>query len=139
MRIGIDARLFGPRTGGGGLGRYVEQLVKHSEQLDQKNEYVIFLRKENWKDYQPAALNFKKILAPWRWYTLAEQIKMPRLVREAKLDLIHYPHFNVPVFAKTPFVVTIHDLNLLEYPKAGITNLDPFRFSIKYLGYRFVL
>ncbi len=139
MRIGIDGRLFGPRVGGGGLGRYVEQLILHLEKLDQENEYVIFLGRENWDDYQPIRPNFKKILAPWRWYTLAEQIKMPGLVDQARLDLIHYPHFNVPIFSRTPFVVTIHDLNLLEYPKTGVTNLDPFRFWAKYLGYRLVL
>lgn len=139
MRIGIDARLYGPRVGGGGLGRYVEELVRSLEMLDRENEYIVFLRKENWDDYQPAAPNFRKVLAPWRWYTLAEQLHIPAVIREQKLDLIHYPHFNVPIFAKTPFVVTIHDLNLIEYPKVGITNLDPIRFWTKYLGYRFVL
>ncbi len=139
MKIGIDARLFGPRVGGGGLGRYVEQLVRHLEELDHENEFIVFLRRENWNEYTPTAANFKKVLAPWRWYTLAEQIRMPRLVAQQKLDIIHYPHFNVPIFARTPFVVTIHDLNLLEYPKARITNLDPVRFWTKYFGYRFVL
>lgn len=151
MRIGIDARLLGPRVGGGGLGRYIEELIRNLELLEsttkrwapplsgESNEYVIFLRKENWEDYESKAQNFKKVLAPWRWYTLREQLHMPRVIRKQNLDLIHYPHFNIPIFAKTPFVVTIHDLNLIEYPKAGITNLDPFRFWTKYLGYRFVL
>lgn len=139
MRIGIDARLFGPRVGGGGLGRYVEELIRNLETLDHENEYVIFLRKENWDDYQPAAPNFRKVLAPWRWYTLAEQLHMPRVIREQNLDLIHYPHFNVPIFAKTPFVVTIHDLILLEFPSIRATTLSPVRFWLKYVAYRFIL
>lgn len=138
-RIGIDARLFGPRVGGGGLGRYVEQLILNLEQLDHENEYIIFLGKENWNEYQPKNPNFKKIMAPWRWYTLAEQIHLPRLIDSTRLNLVHYPHFNVPLLARTPFVVTIHDLNLLEYPKAGISNLDPIRFWSKYIGFRLVL
>ena len=139
MRIGIDARLYGPRTGGGGLGRYVEQLVSHLEKLDQHNEYVVFLRDENWNEFRPTGQNFKKVRAPWRWYTLTEQIHLPRLIKKEKLDLIHYPHFNIPIFSKTPYVVTIHDLNLLLYAKTGITNLDPIRFWSKYLGFCFVL
>ena len=139
MRIGIDARLFGPRVGGGGLGRYVEELVRHLETLDHENNYVIFLRHENWDDYVPAARNFQKVLAPWRWYTIGEQLGMPRVIREAKIDLLHVPHFNVPIFARVPFVVTIHDLILLEFPSIRASTLDPIRFWLKYIAYRFTL
>ena len=34
--------------------------------------------------------NFKKVLANYRWYTLAEQIKMPRLLGKYNLDLSKY-------------------------------------------------
>ncbi|MBI4280611.1 glycosyltransferase family 4 protein, partial [Candidatus Uhrbacteria bacterium] len=139
MRIGIDARFFGPRVGGGGLGRYVEELIRHLEKLDAKNEYVIFLRKKNWDDYSPQATNFRKVLAPWRWYTLAEQWGMPRLAQKEKLDLLHVPHFNVPIFLPIPFIVTIHDLILLRFPSIRATRLDPLRFWLKFLAYRLVL
>jgi hypothetical protein len=47
MLIGIDARMYGPKVGGGGLGRYVEQLVNELQKLDQENRYILFLKKEN--------------------------------------------------------------------------------------------
>jgi hypothetical protein len=47
------------------------------------------------------------------WYSAEEQLRMPREVRLAKVNLMHYPHWNVPV-SRVPFVVTIHDLILLE-------------------------
>ncbi len=51
MKIGIDARFFGP--GSKGLGRYTQKLIIHLEHIDHENEYVIFLRKENFDLYTP--------------------------------------------------------------------------------------
>src|SRR3989339_517002 len=76
MKIGIDARFYG--TIGKGLGRYVSELITHLEQLDDRNEYVIFLRRENFDDYQPTTPNFRKELAEYRCYSLNEQILFPR-------------------------------------------------------------
>ena len=39
MKIGIDARMYGPKQGG--LGRYVEQLVLELEKIDNQNEFVL--------------------------------------------------------------------------------------------------
>ena len=47
-RIGIDARFYGPI--GKGLGRYVQEIVDNVLRLDKDNEYVIFLRQENFDE-----------------------------------------------------------------------------------------
>lgn len=137
MKIGIDARFLGPI--GKGLGRYVERLVEYLEKLDKENEYIIFLRKENWDYYTPRVSNFKKVLADYRWYSLVEQVAMPWLIWREKLDLVHFPHFNVPIFCPKKFVVTIHDLILLQFPTPRATTLGPFWYKIKYLCYRLVI
>ena len=95
LKIGIDARFFGPI--GKGLGRYTQRLIENLEKIDQENKYLIFLRKENWSDYQPKNPNFKKVLAPWRWYTIAEQFFMPRLIKKHGVCLMHFPHFVIKV------------------------------------------
>lgn len=121
MRIGIDARMSGPNVGGGGLGRYVEQLLKELPSIDTENRYVLF------KPDIP-------------WYTLKEQLTLPRIIDREQLDLIHFPHWNVPMFLKTPFVVTIHDLILLNEPRsARATTRHPLVYAIKYYGFRRVL
>ena len=94
MRIGIDARFFG--SIGKGLGRYTQKLIENLEKTDNENQYVVFLRKENFDEYQPKNKNFQKVLADYQWYTFAEQIKMPLLLNKFNLDLVHFPHFNVP-------------------------------------------
>jgi glycosyltransferase involved in cell wall biosynthesis len=132
MRIGIDARFFGPTAKG--LGRYVEKLVENLETIDQgsKNEYIIFLRKENWDAYHPKNLNFKKVLANYPWYSLTEQIMMPIVIWQNKIDLMHFPHFNIPIFCPTKFIVTIHDLIALEFSRnKKTTTLAPLLYKIK--------
>jgi len=140
MKIGIDARLYGPKVGGGGLGRYVEQLVTELQRIDKKNRYVLFLKKDNFDTCKITNPNFKKVLADVHWYTVAEQIKMPKIVDAEKCDFVHYPHWNIPLRAKTPFMVTIHDLIMLEEPNSNkASNLDPIRYHLKYAGYKTVL
>ncbi|MFH1235375.1 MAG: glycosyltransferase family 1 protein, partial [Parcubacteria group bacterium] len=101
MKIGIDARFFGPL--GKGLGRYTQKLIEHLEKIDAVNSYVIFLRKENFEAYSPSRPNFSKVLADFRWYSLEEQIKFPRVLRNAHVDFVHFPHFNVPIFYRGLF------------------------------------
>ncbi len=137
QRIGIDARFYGPL--GKGLGRYTQEVVDNVLALDTKNDYVIFLSKENIDELVTDNPRVKKVLADVRWYTLAEQIVMPRLIREEKIDLMHFPHFNVPVFCPTKFVVTIHDLILTKFPTMRATTLGPILYFIKNLLYRFVI
>lgn len=140
MRIGIDARMYGPKVGGGGLGRYVEQLVAKLQEIDQENRYILFLKKENFDLCPITNPNFEKRLADIHWYTYAEQIFLPKIIAAEKLDLIHFPHWNVPLFLRTPFVVTIHDLILLDDPSsAKATTLGPLKYAIKKFGHRVAL
>jgi glycosyltransferase involved in cell wall biosynthesis len=137
MRIGIDARFYGSL--GKGLGRYTERLITHLEQLAPEDEFVVFLRQENWEHYKPASPRFTKQLADFRWYSVAEQRQMPRLVRSAGIDLMHYPHFNVPLLSPKPFIVTIHDLILTHFPTRRATTLGPLTYWIKQMAYRITL
>ncbi len=140
MRIGIDARFFGPKTGGGGIGRYVAELVTHLQELDHQNEYVIFLRKENFHECVITNRNFYKQLVDIPWYSTKEQIKMPAFVRRARVNFMHYPHWNIPIFCTTPFLVTIHDLILIQDPKsAHATTKSALIHGFKYAGFRTVI
>ena len=107
MRIGIDARFFG--SIGKGLGRYTQKLIENLEKIDNTNQYFVFLKEENFDEYQPKNPNFQKVLANFRWYTFSEQVKFPKLLRKYNLDLVHFPHFNVPILTPAKFVVTIHE------------------------------
>ncbi len=136
-RIGIDARFYGPV--GKGLGRYTQEIVDNVIKIDEDNEYVIFLGKENFDEFSCSGASVKKVLAPVRWYSLAEQILMPFYIWREHLDLIHFPHFNVPIFCPTKFVITVHDLILTKFPTKRATTLGPFFYKIKNLFYRLTI
>jgi len=137
MKIGIDARMLGPEQGG--LGRYIEQLIIHLEKIDTENSYTIFLRKKNWNDYNPKNLKFKKTLADVGWYGLAEQILFPHIIKKENVDLMHFPHWNVPILYNKNFVVTIHDLLLLHFPTRHASTLGPLFYWLKNKMFRFTL
>ncbi len=137
MKIGIDARFFGPI--GKGLGRYAQKLIENLEKVDQENDYVIFLRKENFADYVPKSPNFKKVLADYRWYGFGEQLFFPILLYRQRLDVMHFPHFNVPLLYRKKIIVTIHDLILLHFPTLRGTTLSPLWYKIKFLAYKLTI
>lgn len=137
MRITIDARFFGPL--GKGLGRYTQRLIEHLEKIDQRNQYTILLRRANWDEYQPQAPNFSKQLADYQWYSVAEQIGLPRVLYKLNSDIVHFPHFNVPLLYRRPFVVTVHDLIITTYPTQRATTLGPSLYKIKHWGYTAVI
>jgi len=137
MRIGIDARFYGSL--GKGLGRYVAELISALESCDDRNEYVIFLRQTNFDAYTPKNPGFSKVLAEFPWYGWKEQLIYPFWLRKFRIDLMHFPHFNVPLLYRRPFVVTIHDLILLQHPTTRATTLGPLLFGIKFALYRVVI
>lgn len=136
-RIGIDARFYGPI--GKGLGRYTKEVVDNILTIDNENEYVIFLRQENFDEFEINSPKIKKVLANINWYGWREQIIFPFYIWREHLDLMHFPHFNVPVFCPAKFIVTIHDLILIKFPTVRATTLGPILYKIKNFAYRFVI
>lgn len=137
MRIAIDARFYGPF--GKGLGRYVQKLVEHLPSTSLDAEVTVFLRRENWDAFTPRDARFTKLLADIPWYSLAEQVRLPRLLAKGKYDLVHFPHYNVPLFYRRPFVVTVHDLILSHYPTIRASTLHPILYKLKHVAYQMVI
>jgi glycosyltransferase involved in cell wall biosynthesis len=132
MRIVIDARLWSES----GLGRYIRNLVLELAKIDSANHYDILLLKKDFDKIDYFRNNFHKVLADFKWYGFAEQIKMPKLLNSLKPDLVHFPHFNVPILYKGKFVVTIHDLIHQHYKTRESTTHNKLMYSMKNLGYK---
>ncbi|OGD83186.1 hypothetical protein A3J17_02745 [Candidatus Curtissbacteria bacterium RIFCSPLOWO2_02_FULL_40_11] len=137
MKIGIDARFAGPE--GTGIGKYTEKLIEHLQKIDSINSYSIFLKESNWNFLKLNNKNFQKVLADVSWYSIEEQIKMPIIYNRQNLDLLHIPHFNVPLFYKGNFVVTIHDLIHREFTTSDVTTRYKLIFKLKKFGYQKVV
>jgi len=140
LRIGIDCRLSGKQHAG--IGRYIENLVQRLP-VDQHIEWILFFHDQKQADEVLQSFNHSTIrplvkLIPVKHYSLAEQLKLPQVFMAAKLDLLHVPHFNVPIFYHGKLVVTIHDLLWHEQKGTGVTTLPKWQYWLKYLGYRLV-
>lgn len=139
MKIGIDARFVGPQ--GTGLGKYTEKLIENLSIIDSTNQYVIFLSSEGSKQSfgWGSNSNFKIKVVDIPWYSVAEQRKLPKIFKEEKLDLLHVPHFNVPIFYHGKVVVTIHDLIHHSFSKNSTTTKNPLLFKLKRFAYKKVI
>lgn len=135
MRIVIDGRFYGLENAG--LGRYTMNLISELQKLDTKNQYSVLLRKKYFNRLNFGS-NWKKVLVDINHYSLKEQIKLPKILRNLKPDLVHFLHFNVPVFYKGKFIVTIHDLLMHKQRGLEATTLTPSRYFFKRLGYGLV-
>jgi len=114
MRIGIDARMLGKEQTG--IGLYIKNLIENIAKLDEENEYVLFLRKKQFDEFKLPGKNFKKVLADYRWYSFSEQFQFLFKLYLKRLDLMHFPSFNAPIFYFKKRVTTIHDLTPKYFP-----------------------
>jgi len=137
MRIGIDARMMTPRVTRG-IGRYVEELVRAMLEEAPEHRYALVTR----HPMHPFSTHpsVETVVADIPWYGASEQLKMPTVLRSLRADVIHIPHWNVPVLAPGPLVMTIHDLLLRHIPmSARISTRSPMLAKVKRAGYRVTL
>lgn len=131
MRIGIDARLYDQA----GVGRYIRNLLLNLQKIDTESEYFVFLTETDFENLE-LGTNFHKVLANYRWYSYAEQINLPFKISKLNLDLVHFPHFNVPIFYRRKFVVTIHDLIHQHFNLKRATTHSMISYAVKRIGYK---
>jgi len=109
--IVIDARLYGPKHTG--IGRYTKNLLESLTKQNGFNKFkftlIIYkdLETEVKKDLGD---NFKYVTTNIKHYSLQEQIFLPFIISKLKPDLVHFTHFNKPIFYFPKSIVTIHDL-----------------------------
>ena len=135
MRIVIDGRMLGWT----GIGRYTARLLQYAEQLDVENEYVVLMLTIDRGRWTPTAVNFKVIYTDILPYTFSEQWQLPKVLRELKPDLVHFTHFAVPMLYNAPYVVTVHDLILVQFKNYRGGALNRLRYEVKYIASRVVL
>jgi glycosyltransferase involved in cell wall biosynthesis len=138
MRVTIDARMMSPgRTRG--IGRYIEELVRAMLDAGSDHRFTLIVRDGNQSPFH-GHTSVEHVVTDVPWYGFAEQIRMLSILAKTKPDLVHVPHWNVPVMSGLPRVVTIHDLVLLEEPaSAKVTTRGPFVATMKRAGYHIAL
>lgn len=123
-RIGLDLRFY--RRSTGGLSRYSRNLLKELLAIDKENHYTAIITPEDEAEFDARGRNLQKLVVPIPHYSLAEQTKLPRVLKDQNFDLVHFTNFNHPILYRQPFVVTIHDLIMHLYP-SGEQKKSPLR------------
>jgi glycosyltransferase involved in cell wall biosynthesis len=136
MKIGIDARFYGPTHAG--LGRYTKNLVDQLTHIDNDNEYVIFLHTSNADEFTTNNPRFSKRIVSAGHYSVKEQLTLPALLQKEQLDLMHFPHLNVPLGYRGRYVVTIHDLIMHKFKNRAVTTKVRPIYETKHLAYRLI-
>lgn len=135
MRIAIDARFYG--TEHSGLGRYTINFLNQLKKLDDQNSYYLLLKNKYLDLSFPK--NFHFVECNILHYTFREQLLLPSILAKIKPDLFHSLHLNVPVFTRTPFLVTIHDLIKSHFKSKDTTTRPTPIFRLKRLGYNYAI
>jgi glycosyltransferase involved in cell wall biosynthesis len=111
MRIAFDLR----RIGNPGIGRYMKCLTEAVVAQAPEHEYLLILPPGG--EALVEAPKAEKISPRLKYYSLREQIELPRILARHKIDLLHSPHFLLPLVRPCPAVATIHDVVYLACPQ----------------------
>lgn len=120
MRVLIDATAVPADRGG--VGRYVDELVPRLDA--QGTDLVLAVQARDVAHYRALAPRSRVVAAPAaierRPVRLAwEQVGLPALARRVRADVLHCPHYTMPVLplpGRTPVVVTLHDATFFTDP-----------------------
>jgi len=140
--IGIDCRLGGVRHGG--IGRYIAEYLKLVVDEDSFRFSLVFSDPQQQQELlsgvsQKNLSRIQSTITDIRHYSISEQLRLPAIFNQLQVDLLHVPHFNVPVGYRRPFVVTIHDLLWHSTRGTTVTTLPAWQYWMKYGAYKYTV
>lgn len=109
MRVAIDAR----KLRDGGIGTYVRNLLREFARRPDGNEFVALVAPEDRGAVASGAVTEQIVRAGN--YSISEHLVVARAARLAGADLLHAPHYTLPLAWGGPAVVTIHDLTHITH------------------------
>jgi glycosyltransferase involved in cell wall biosynthesis len=111
MKIAFDLR----RIGNPGIGRYMKCLAESVIAQAPEHEYLLILPPRS--QHLVHAPNAQKLCTGLKYYSVREQFELPRILSRHKVDLLHSPHFLLPLVRRCPAVATVHDVIYLARPE----------------------
>ena len=114
MNLGIDGNEANVENRVGS-GQYTIEILRQFSKI-RSNKVEVFLKEKPAEELPQENSNFTyKVFGPKKLWT---QIALPlRLVSNKKLNVFFSPAHYGPRFSRVPYVVTIHDLSYLHFPK----------------------
>jgi len=136
MRIGIDAHMA-EREGTGNC-TYTQQLLKNLAEIDQRNEYVLYVtdRTQAFYSFFKNRRNFtiKELTLKSTWFRTI--FSLAKETYADAIDVLHVTYF-APPWHQGKLVVTIHDLAIYHYPiHFGFLEKTRFKIWVPYSARR---
>jgi glycosyltransferase involved in cell wall biosynthesis len=116
-RVLVDATSVPPNRGG--VGRYVDQLIPALDALDA--DLVVVCQQRDLEYYGKLAPSADIVAAPTAIERrparlLWEQSGLPRLAEHVGAEVLHCPHYTMPLRTRIPVVTTLHDATFFTHP-----------------------
>jgi glycosyltransferase involved in cell wall biosynthesis len=115
LHIVIDAR----RTRDFGIGTYIRSLVNALAAIDLTNRYTLVTTTADLRAFAALPPNFTAAAYSRTDASALDNLLFPLFLRRLSPDLVHIPLNRVPLLMFRPYVVTIHDMTSLLYPRDG--------------------
>ena len=113
----------------GGVGRYVDELVPelvragvHLTIVVQQRDSDLFSALAPAARIEPVSAKYQSRPRRLLW----EQTGLPRLIRKARPNVVHSPHYTMPLATRTPVVVTLHDATFFTTPELHLPSKARF-------------
>lgn len=106
MKIAFDLR----RISNPGIGRYMKCLVEAILASTTPHQYLLIMPPACESSIDATSDNIEVVTSAAKYYSLREQVELPRILHRYSADLFHSPHFLLPLLSPCPAVVTIHDV-----------------------------
>lgn len=94
----------------------MRSLVEAVLQASPGNEYLLIVTPGT-EHLLPHPGECRLFFARSPYYSVSEQFEIPQVLEREKVEVLHAPHFVVPLWKKCPTLVTIHDTIHLIYPQ----------------------
>src|SRR5687768_4017209 len=112
-RIVVDARM----AMDGGIGTYLQQLIPRIARIHENWRFTVLgdperMRSLGWGEIP----NVRMVPSAAPIFSVREQLQLPLQV-VGDTNLYWAPNYDVPVLARAPMVVTIHDVNHIALPE----------------------
>lgn len=119
MRIGIDATCLPPALAG--AGRYIHGVVRGLAEVDQHNEYFIFVKARDAGQFERLPANMRLVPLPnfsrplrllWQHFLAGAH------AHRLKIEIWHGMHYTLPAFTRRlTTITTFHDLGVMRFPQ----------------------
>jgi glycosyltransferase involved in cell wall biosynthesis len=124
ISVAFDARMYRPS----GIGTYIRNLLCEYVNIPDNFIFSVIGNETKLKELIGESKKFKIRNINCPIYSISEHFNIPRLAKGA--DILHIPHYNVPIFWHGKLVVSVMDMLYWDHPEFISSKVGKFYLNI---------